>query len=48
MMSKAIHELFRNDNVAASDQLGGILGNFPMDGAVLEGGALASLPSIVC
>ena len=36
-MSKAIHELLNNDQVAASHGLSGIQGGFPMDEAVLEG-----------
>lgn len=35
-MSKAIHELLNNENVAAGYSLAGVKGDFPMDEAVLE------------
>ncbi|KAL9607801.1 MAG: hypothetical protein Q9167_007319 [Letrouitia subvulpina] len=35
-MSKAVHELLSNSDVAASHSLAGIQGDFPMDEAVLE------------
>lgn len=41
-MSKAIHELMNNENVAASPSLAGIQGDFPMDEAVLDGRTLRS------
>lgn len=37
-MSKAIHELLSNENVAASHSLTGIKIGYPMNEAVLEGG----------
>lgn len=43
-MSKAIHELLNNENVAASHSIGGNQGNFPMDEAVVEGRAQTRLP----
>lgn len=36
-MSKAIHELLNNGEVAANHSLAGIKGGFPMDEAVVEG-----------
>lgn len=45
-MSKAIHELLNNENVAASHNLTGIQGDFPMDEAVLEGRELHYMPRI--
>ena len=36
-MSKAIHELMNDGNVAPTHRLAGIQGNFPIDEAVLDG-----------
>ena len=36
-MSKAIHELLNNEDVAASHGISGVQGGFPLDEAVIEG-----------
>ncbi len=41
-MSKAIHELMNNENVAASHSLAEIQGDFPIDEAVLDGRTFGS------
>ena len=46
-MSKAIHELRNNENVAASHSLAGIQGDFPIDEAVLDGRMFES-PTELC
>ena len=46
-MSKAIHELMNNENVAASHSLAGIQGTFPIDKAVLDGRTFGS-PTNLC
>ncbi len=46
-MSKAIHELLNNENVAASHSLAGIQGDFPMDEAVLEGRLVLNVGNLV-
>ena len=42
-MSKAVHELLSNKDVAASHGLAGIQGDFPMDEAVVEGTSTLSI-----
>ena len=46
-MSKAIHELMSNNNVAASHRLAGNQEDFPIDEAVLDGRIFGS-PTDLC
>ena len=46
-MSKAIHELMNNENVAASHSFAGIRGHFPIHEAVLDGRTCRS-PTDLC
>ena len=46
-MSKAIHELMNNENVAASHSLAGIQGDFPIDEAVIDGRTFGA-PTDLC